>query len=64
MGTAVNLIDNTGASTGATLTLTDVFDLNNKNNEGTQFPVVTFGGLPLPRTASRDSFFGESVVFD
>jgi hypothetical protein len=64
LGTAINLNDNTGASTGATLTLTDVFDRNFRNNEGTRFPVVTFGGLPLPRTASRDSFFGESKIFN
>jgi hypothetical protein len=61
---ALNLINNTGASTGEILTLTDSFDLYNRNNQGTQTPGVFFGGFPLPTTAARDSFFGESVTFN
>jgi len=64
LGTSINLIDNTTTLTGETLTLTDVFDLYDRNNEGTQSPLVSFGGVPMPKTASRDSFFGEKVSFN
>lgn len=52
-GVVVNLIDNTGVSTGATLTLTDSFDHINAN--GTTTPNAA---LAFPASATRDSFFG------
>ena len=61
--TPINLIDNTGASTGEILTLTDSFDLNYINNQGTHAAGVSFDGSPLPMKASRDSFFGEDATF-
>ena len=64
LNTATPLVDNMAITTGEVLTLTDEFDLYNINNEGTLSPVVSFGGSSLPITASRDSFFGESLAFD
>ena len=54
-----DLIDDSGASTGAVLTLTDPFD-DDINGKGTQSPD---GSLPFPSSATRDNFFGESVEF-
>jgi len=55
-----NLIDNTGASTGETLTLTDPFD-NLQNDSGTTNPDAN---LPFPSSATQDNFFGENVDFN
>jgi len=54
-----DLIDNSGLSTGEILTLTDAFD-DDINGAGTQTPDPS---LPFPSTATRDNFFGESVLF-
>lgn len=54
-----NLIDDSGASTGEVLTLTDVFD-DDINGIGTQSPDAS---LPFPSQATRDNFFGEDVDF-
>ncbi len=57
---ATNLIDDSGASTSEVLTLTDSFD-DAINGWGTTTPD---GALPFPSSATRDNFFGESVLFD
>ena len=54
-----DLIDNSGLSTGEILTLTDAFD-DEINGSGTTSPDAS---LPFPDTATRDNFFGESVLF-
>ena len=58
-GITANLISSTGAETNVILTVDDPFDIN--NTAGTQTPD---GSLPFPATASRDSFFGETGVFN
>ena len=59
LNSTTNLIDNSGINTGEVLLLTDVFD-NDLNGFGTISPDV---GLPFPASATRDSFFGESIEF-
>lgn len=54
-----SLINATGSSTGVTLTVDDPFDTN--NTAGTTSPDSS---LPFPSTATRDSFFGETVSFN
>ena len=58
-GITVNLIDSNGSSTGVTLTINDEFDT--VNTAGTTAPDAS---LPFPSTATRDSFFGETVPFN
>ncbi|WP_100610362.1 T9SS type A sorting domain-containing protein [Confluentibacter lentus] len=55
-----NLIDDTGATTGEVLTLTDVF-ASPANSVGTQNPD---SGLPFPGSATRDSYYGEDATED
>jgi lysophospholipase L1-like esterase len=57
-GMTVNLINDQGANTGATLTVTDSFNL--VNEAGTTSPNPS---LPFPSSATRDSFFGNDVSF-
>ena len=57
-GLTAALIDSNGMSTGVTLTIDDQF--NTVNNGGSQSPDAS---LPFPETASRDSFFGSSTLF-
>lgn len=57
-GMTVNLINDQGANTGATLTVTDSFNL--VNEAGTTAPNPS---LPFPSSATRDSFFGNDVLF-
>jgi len=52
----VKVIDSTGASTGITLTVDDVF--HGKNTAGTLTPNAD---IPFPTNATRDSFYGEGV---
>jgi hypothetical protein len=59
LNSSTNLIDNSGATTGEVLTLTDVFD-DQINGIGTTSPD---GSLPFPSSATRDNFFGEDVDF-
>jgi len=59
LNSTTNLIDNSGINTGEILVLTDAFD-NDLNGFGTLSPDV---GLPFPASATRDSFFGESIEF-
>lgn len=59
VGITANLIDDTGASTGAVLTVTDSF--NQVNENGTTSPDAS---LPFPASATRDSFFGNDVLFN
>ncbi|MFD0835297.1 T9SS type A sorting domain-containing protein [Mariniflexile aquimaris] len=58
-GLTANLIDSNGVSTGVTLTINDEFDT--VNTAGTSSPDTS---LPFPSTATRDSFFGETVTFN
>lgn len=58
-GITAQLISSTGAQTDVTLTVDDPFDTN--NTAGTQTPDAS---LPFPASASRDSFFGETGVFN
>lgn len=58
-GISVNLINNTGASTGINLLVDDSFDL--VNTAGTTSPNAA---IPFPASATRDSFFGETVAFN
>ena len=60
LNSVTNLIDNSGASTGEVLTLTDIFD-DEINGIGTQSPD---GSLPFISSATRDNFFGEDVDFN
>jgi MYXO-CTERM domain-containing protein len=56
-GTVVsNLIDNTGASTGISLAVTDAF--NGTNTDGS-----TTGYAGLPGSATRESWYGQTGVF-
>ncbi len=57
LNSTTTLIDNTGATTGEVLTLTDVFD-DDINGFGTTTAVP-----PFDATATRDNFFGENVSF-
>lgn len=57
-GMTVNLINDQGANTGATLTVIDSFNL--VNEAGTTAPNPS---LPFPSSATRDSFFGNDVSF-
>lgn len=59
VGMSVNLIDDTGASTGAVMSVTDSFNQINEN--GTTSPDSS---LPFPASATRDSFFGNDVLFN
>lgn len=58
-GITVSLNDDTGATTGATLTINDSFDLT--NNAGTTAPSAS---IPFPASATRDSFFGSTGTFN
>jgi len=58
-GIILGLIDSNGISTGVTLTVDDAFDT--VNTAGTTTPDPS---IPFPSTASADSFFGETVVFN
>lgn len=53
------LINSTGTATGVTLSVNDPFDINNTAgyNQNT-------AGFVFPATATRDSFFGETVAFN
>jgi dienelactone hydrolase len=53
-----NLVDTTAVSTGITL---NVSGFNDVNTNGTQTPSAT---LALPASATNDSFFGNTVVFN
>lgn len=57
-GLFVNLINESGISTGATLTITDAF--HGVNEAGTQTPSNPI----FPSSATRDSFYGETVAFN
>jgi len=57
-GLTAALIDSNGLSTGVTLTIDDQF--NTVNTAGTQSPDAS---LPFPESASRDSFFGSTTLF-
>lgn len=58
-GIVVNLNNDTGASTGITLTVDDSFDLT--NNAGTTSPSAS---IPFPASSTRDSFFGSTQNFN
>jgi len=55
-GVVVNLINDLGNTTGATLTLDDSFDFYNTSG--------TTDNLSLTETATKDSFFGEASSFN
>lgn len=55
----VQVIDSTGAETGITLTVNDVF--HGTNTAGTPTPSAD---IPFPARATQDSFYGEEVEFE
>lgn len=59
VGMTANLIDDSGVSTGAVITVTDSFNQINEN--GTTSPDSS---LPFPASATRDGFFGNDVLFN
>jgi len=58
-GITANLLSDTGATTGITLTVNDTFHSVNEN--GTTSPSPS---LPFIATSTRDSFYGEMVAFN
>ena len=58
-GIVVPINDETGTSTGITLTINDSFDLT--NTAGTTAPSAS---IPFPASATRDSFFGSTQTFN
>ena len=57
-GITLALVDDSGASTGVTLTVDDAFNTVNTAGNPTPDP-----SLPFPSSAAADSFFGNTVVF-
>ncbi|MCK7590677.1 T9SS type A sorting domain-containing protein [Subsaxibacter sp. CAU 1640] len=57
-GITLALVDDSGASTGVTLTVDDAF--NTVNTAGNPTPDAS---LPFPSSAAADSFFGNTAVF-
>lgn len=54
------LINADGITTGASLTMTVPFNTGGTNSNGTTTPSIETG---FPATATRDSFFGNTVIF-